>query len=145
MSVWAISGLFAARLPVSSKVGALMIDRVSGQPAIRQFLGSEVVGAAFSKLHTASTKLLQSWRYYPQLLLKCWRDWMLLRRVVFVVLLGLGFAWLICPLSLGTLGPCWLALRYCKPNIQCCCGTPEFLPPAIVLMIRRACCSRSSG
>ena len=42
------------------KVGAVMIDRVLGQPAVRQFFGSEIVGAALGKLQTASTKITLS-------------------------------------------------------------------------------------
>ena len=67
-------------------VGAVMIDRVLGQPAVRQFFGSEVVGPALSRLQTDSTKIITVLEVLPAVAaIKFWCDRMLHRRVFLFV------------------------------------------------------------
>ena len=67
-------------------VGAVMINRVLGQPAVWQFFGSEISGPDLNKFQTASMKVITVLEVLPAVAaIKCWRVRMLHRRVfVFV-------------------------------------------------------------
>ena len=55
-------------------VGAVMINRVLGQPAGWQFFGSEISGPDLNKFQTASMKVITVLEVLPAVAaIKCWR------------------------------------------------------------------------